>query len=138
MRVLLTICLLALAAATWAGVAHAQVIEGTSGGDVLVGTVYADKMYGHGGADTVRGKRGNDLLKGQDGADTLECGFGYDSPVGGDGEDLIFCDQDDGKPDVIDCGPRDDIVFWRVPGTVILDNCESAFHVTGTGDATRG
>lgn len=118
----------------YAAVAGAQVIEGTSSGDVLVGTDSGDRIYGYGGADTIKGKGGGDLLVGGSGADTLECGVGYDNPQGNGGEDLIYCDAADGKPDVVDCGSDDDIVFWRVPGTVIAANCENAFHVTTSGD----
>lgn len=133
MKLWFTICVI-VAAATWVGGAHAQLIEGTSSGEVLVGTDNGDRIYGYGGADTLRGKGGGDLLVGGSGADTLECNAGYDNPQGGWGEDLIYCDAQDGKPDVIDCGPSEDIVFWRVEGTVIASNCETAIRVTATGD----
>jgi hypothetical protein len=62
-------------------------------------------------------------------------GCGYDNPVGNGGDDLIYVDCADSKGDVVDCGSDDDIVFWRVPGTVILANCEASYRVTSSGDA---
>ncbi len=125
-------------ALVFVGIAQAAVIEGTGSGDVLNGTAYADKMYGHGGADTINAKSGRDLAEGGSGADTLDMGCGYDSPVGNGGEDLIYVDCADGKPDVVDCGSDVDIVFWRVPGTVIAANCENKFNVTNAADMKVG
>lgn len=124
MRYLLVI----LVALAFAPVAQAQVIEGTNSGEVLVGTEFGDKIYGYGGADTLRGKAGGDLLKGGNGEDSLECGIGRDEPVGGPDDDLIFCNADDGKADVIDCGGGEDLVFWYAAGSVIFTNCEHVFR----------
>jgi len=122
-------------ALAWVAVANAQVIEGTDAGEVLVGTDSGDKLYGFGGADTLKGKGGADLLSGGDGPDTIECGSGLDSSLGGDGQDTVFCAADDGKVDVISCGRNYDIAFWRVAGTVVSDNCEQSFRITGSQDA---
>lgn len=119
--------------ATWVGGAHAQLIEGTSSGDVLVGTDKGDRIYGYGGNDTVTAKNGPDYVEGGSGADTLDQGCGYDEPHGGYGEDLIYVDCQDGKPDVVYCGADEDIVFWRVAGTVLVD-CENVYRVTSTLD----
>lgn len=133
MKLWIIVCIV-LGFATWVGGARAQVIEGTNSGEVLVGTEFGDKMYGYGGADTLRGKRGGDTMKGGNGEDSIECGIGRDEPIGGDDDDLIFCNQDDGKPDVIDCGGDTssgsfgDTAFWWVPGTVIFTNCEHAIR----------
>jgi Ca2+-binding RTX toxin-like protein len=137
MRSALILILSLLVCMTLASAAGAQVIEGTNSGDVLVGTDFGDKIYGYDDADTLKGKGGGDLLVGGSGADTIECGVGHDNPVTGRGEDMIFCSADDGKPDVVDCGAADDVVFWRVFGTVIFTNCEFAYHVTGSGDRIR-
>lgn len=124
----------ALWALVFAGIAQAQLLEGTNSGDVLTGTQYGDKAYGYGGADTLTLKGGGDLGDGGDGADTIDLGCGWDEAYGGDGEDLIYATCDDGKGDYISCGRNDDIVFWRVNGSVILPNCETQIHVTGSGD----
>ena len=136
MKLLIAVCVLCVAC-WYVGTATAAVIEGTPGSDVLNGTSSGDKIYGYQGDDTINGKYGADLLVGGDGADTLDAGRGYDSPEGKRGEDLIFVDAADGKPDVVDCGSEEDIVFWRVPGTVIFDNCEHAYRITTSGDAAR-
>lgn len=133
MRLWILICIIVTAA--WlVGTAHAQVIEGTGGPDVLNGTSNSDRIFGYGGGDTINAKGNGDYAKGGSGADTLDMGCGHDNPVGNDGEDLIYVDCADDKGDVVDCGPDDDIVFWRVAGTVIFDNCENVYHVTSTGD----
>jgi Ca2+-binding RTX toxin-like protein len=112
----------------------AAVFEGTSGGDVLVGSTLADQMYGWGGADTIRALSGSDMVSAGAGADTIECGRGHDSAQGNGGNDLILCDADDGKPDIIDCAHgENDTAFWRVPGTTIR-GCENVYQVTGSGD----
>jgi|GEM_PF-4735462 len=121
-----------IALAVWAGIANAATIYGTHAGDVLVGTYDTDQVYGYKAADILTGKGGADLLVGGAGADTLECGRGFDSPKGNGGADVIFCDRDDARADVIACGPGNDIVFWRIPGTVVSSNCEQVFSVTGS------
>lgn len=131
------ILLVAIAALFLAGSAQAKIIEGTGGPDVLEGTAYGDKIYGFGGSDTITAKSGGDYAEGGWGADTLDMGCGFDNPVGNKGEDLIYVDCDDGKGDTVDCGPDHDIVFWRVPGTVLFPNCEDTFRVTTSGDAVK-
>lgn len=66
------------------------------------------------------------------GADTVDVGCGWDAAGGQRGDDLIYADCADGKGDVVDCGSGNDIVFWRVVGTV-LARCEHKFQVTGSG-----
>jgi len=117
--------------------ASAQVIEGTSGGDVLVGTDNGDKISGYGGSDTLRGKAGGDTLTGGSGDDTLECDFGWDEALGNGDDDLIGCAEADGKADFIDGGSGFDTCFWRVGGTVI-ERCEQVIRVSLRDASTSG
>ena len=84
-----------------------NVIVGTGGDDVLVGTAGRDCIVGLGGDDVLEGRqqddlliggRGNDQLDGEQGqdelqggtgADVLDGGGGMDRIVGGDGNDVI-------------------------------------------------
>lgn len=134
-RRLVLAIIMVLLVLTFSTAAGAQVIEGTDNGDVLIGTEFGDKMYGYGAADTLRGKGGGDTMYGGSGEDSLECDGGRDEPIGGRDDDLIFCNQADGKPDVIDCGSNTsagsygDTAFWWVEGTVVFTNCEHSIRV---------
>jgi len=135
MRQIILLAVVLLLSLVFSSAAQTKVIEGTNNGDVLNGTAYGDKIYGYGGADTINAKSGGDLGVGGAGADTLDMGCGYDNPQGGDGEDLIYVDCADGKPDFVQCGDKEDIVFWRVEGTT-FSNCENKIRVTSSGDVS--
>ena len=64
-------------------------IRGTESADVLNGTSGDDVIYGFGGADTLKGGAGDDVLAGNDGNDKLYGGAGDDYLLGGAGNDLI-------------------------------------------------
>jgi VCBS repeat-containing protein len=73
-------------------------LDGTAGGDYLVGdardNVIAgldnnDQLYGQAGQDTLLGGKGHDLLNGGAGNDTLDGGSGNDILYGGAGHDLL-------------------------------------------------
>ena len=65
----------------------ANIIDGTSGNDLLFGTTDSDRINGFGGNDTLRGGAGADILLGQAGDDSLVGGLGLDSLTGGAGND---------------------------------------------------
>ncbi|BBK43835.1 hypothetical protein STVA_38550 [Allostella vacuolata] len=64
-------------------------LEGTAGGDLLVGTAAADTISGGQGDDTVRGEAGLDLLFGGQGRDLLDGGNGSDFILAGAGDDTL-------------------------------------------------
>ncbi|MBW8727455.1 MAG: calcium-binding protein [Inquilinus limosus] len=74
-------------------------INGTNGGDDLVGTLDADvingldgndQLIGYGGADTLNGGAGNDVLIGDVPPDTISIPTAYDTLAGGTGDDLYY------------------------------------------------
>lgn len=65
------------------------IVEGTSGGDVLLGYAGGDNMFGRAGADSMRGDDGNDTIAGGGGADSLFGGNGFDRLTGGRGNDML-------------------------------------------------
>ena len=65
-------------------------IIGTEGDDVLEGTTGNDVICGMGGDDRIDGKRGNDVIYGGSGNDTLYGRDGDDTIYGGSGDDLIL------------------------------------------------
>ncbi|WP_411878273.1 calcium-binding protein [Polaromonas sp. YR568] len=65
------------------------VVNGTEGGDYLVGTALADEIQGLGGNDTLYGNDGNDVLDGGAGDDSLQGGDGDDALEGGAGADQL-------------------------------------------------
>ena len=111
--------------------ASAKRIAGTAGDDTLAGTERRDFIFGragddaiagNGGSDLLFGGRGSDIVTGDDGrdsmwggpqSDTLEggaagdllhAGRGADSLEGNAGNDILVASEDDGRPDVVDCG----------------------------------
>lgn len=66
-----------------------QVINGTTGDDVLVGDTGFDTISGFEGDDLIKGDVGDDSLVGGSGNDTLEGAGGNDCIEGGDGNDKI-------------------------------------------------
>ena len=80
------------------GDAHATVMHGGAGNDVLIGGDYDDSdeltlddyLYGDAGNDHLYGGNGQDLLSGGDGDDYLFGGGGNDSVLGGAGNDTLI------------------------------------------------
>lgn len=68
---------------------EAMDIRGTEAADILNGTSGDDVIYGFGGNDTLKGGAGDDVLAGNDGADNLQGGAGDDYILGGAGNDTI-------------------------------------------------
>ena len=92
----------------------ADVVIGSSYGDLINGGNGPDELYGGGGADTINGGNGNDeiyggsgndLLNGDDGNDYIEGGSGNDIINGGNGNDRMF---GDGGNDILNGGRGND------------------------------
>lgn len=62
---------------------------GTSGRDVINGTSGPDVLCGDKGADTIRGRGGSDLIIAGPGADTVKAGGGADEVLAGKGGDTV-------------------------------------------------
>lgn len=146
-RLIRTLPVAALLAASLAAPAMAAVINGGSGPDVLVGTPTADTIRGFGGNDVLRGSGGADHLYGGHGADRIYGGreVRRDRLYGGAGPDHIYTHTSDtayagygndtveifgpdkfGQVDIF-CGPGHDTVIIRRAGEfpwVNVDNCE--------------
>ncbi len=110
------------------GTPKADIFRARAGDDVLRGRRGNDLLCGESGQDDVRGEAGNDrlygdhcpgskrrvrvawrdVIKGGSGADLVVGGPGRDDLAGDSGGDRILAR--DGVPDLVDCGPGDDIV----------------------------
>jgi Ca2+-binding RTX toxin-like protein len=84
-----------------------------------------DKLYGNDGSGSLFGFSGSGLLRGGGGNDSIQA---WDR--GGTSEDIVTGDGDDfisavnSAKDTIDCGDRDDTVYFDEVGEVVADNCE--------------
>ena len=72
------------------GLASADIIDGLSGNDELVGGRGDDHIYGGQGHDTLQGQDGNDYLIGEQGNDQLLGGAGHDVLEGGNAQDQLY------------------------------------------------
>lgn len=149
-RTALFVTAAALAVLVAVPAASAARIPGTPGDDTLVGTDRRDFIYGfagndtlagNGGSDFVFGARGNDTatgdagrdflwggpgsdtLEGGEAADVLYAGWGIDNLEGGPGNDILRAGEDDGVPDVVDCGGGLDRALIRAGDTAV--DCEA-------------
>jgi Ca2+-binding RTX toxin-like protein len=95
-----------------AGARCATKLSGDAGPNRIVGTVGGDRIDGLGGADKLYGEGGADCLVGGPGRDRL---------FGGAGNDEIRAR--DGAPDLVDCGPGQDVA--RVDKSDTVRNCET-------------
>jgi Ca2+-binding RTX toxin-like protein len=66
-----------------------EVLRGTAGPDLLVGTPGNDVIYGLGGADRINGRGGHDVIYGGNGADRIAGGAGNDVLIGGGDRDVL-------------------------------------------------
>lgn len=89
-----------------------EMVTGSEGPDVLIGTDEADFLVGSAGDDTLEGGGGRDELQGHDGADTILAGAGDDRLNGGAGADRL------------DCGADRDLLEGTDPGDSIDASCE--------------
>jgi Ca2+-binding RTX toxin-like protein len=105
------------------GTSGRDVIAGGRGDDVLLGRDGNDDLDGSSGDDRLSGGRGRDFLAAYVGSDLLKGGAGNDlAALGagsaggsrlrlGPGHDEVLV-QDNGRPDLIDCGPGRDLAEW--------------------------
>ena len=70
-----------------------RTINGTSGGDRLVGTAFADVINCGAGNDRVRGGPGNDVINCGAGNDVVDAGSGNDRVIGATGHDRMLGKQ---------------------------------------------
>lgn len=100
-------------------------LYGNGGNDLLRGGLGADEMYGGSGSDGFYGEGGADLLSGGSGRDRLTGGSGKDTVYGGSEDDSIAVQ--DGRFDVVNCGPGsyDAVVMDR--GLDRIRNCENVY-----------
>jgi Ca2+-binding RTX toxin-like protein len=82
-------------------VANFENVEGSQGGETIIGTTSANRLDGNGGDDTINGGAGHDTLDGGAGDDSLNGGSGNDrlygqggadTLIGGSGNDLLDSD----------------------------------------------
>lgn len=84
-----------------------DVILGTEGNDIIIGSAGNDTICGLGGDDIIRGNAGNDWIDGGDGKDDIRGGIGNDQISGGNGADFIRGDR---GQDTINGGAGADIL----------------------------
>lgn len=126
---------------TLGGPMDAQVrdlIVGLGGNDTLNGHAYPDILWGNEDDDYLDGDYGPDLLLGGPGQDFLYGGksldrlwggLGLDHLVGGEHNDEIISLDQDGLPDVIDCGPGRDRAVVVAGEDVDVTNCEIVIRI---------
>lgn len=100
------------------GTSDADAISGLGGNDLLFGRAGDDRLLGNGGNDVIFGGRGNDHLIGGRGNDTIRGGPGDDVLEGGPGRDILIADS---PGDVLDGGPGRDLCFD--PGAIFPRSC---------------
>jgi RTX calcium-binding nonapeptide repeat (4 copies) len=125
-------------------------IDGTDGADRIVGTGGGDVIIGASGDDAIRAGDGENVVEAQWGDDDIRSGSGADQIDGGAGNDVIrsgagsdkivpgaggdtvfagagvdYVAANDGRRDVIDCGPGDDRVV--ADRRDVLRHCEHVF-----------
>ncbi len=75
----------------------------------LYGDAGANRVVGTVGGDWIAGGGGRDRLIGEGGRDCLDGGPGRDRLSGGPGDDVLRAR--DGSPDLVDCGPGEDLAI---------------------------
>jgi Ca2+-binding RTX toxin-like protein len=113
-------------------------IYARAGNDTVAGNGASDFLFGGRGMDTVSGDGGHDYVWGGPGADTLEggpagdvlyAGWGVDALEGNGGNDRLVASENDGAPDVADCGAGYDRAVIRTGDRAI--DCERVRTVRG-------
>ena len=101
-----------------------NVINGTSGGDIIIAGNGNDAVNGGAGNDIITGGNGNDVLDGGADSDLISGGNGNDTINGGSGADILSGDNgndtlDGGKgSDILLGGNGDDILIYRASDNV--------------------
>jgi Ca2+-binding RTX toxin-like protein len=124
--------LLVVGIAAFATPVVAQVKDGGSGRDRLIGTPKPDRLDGRAGPDILRGRGGEDRLIGGKGRDRIWGGAGRDEintevgrPVASGGRDVIRA-RDHG-PDEINCGSGRDRAYVDIVEDGVYD-CEEVIE----------
>ena len=99
---------------------------GRNGNDILNGGFGNDRLYGGNQADILRGQAGDDLLFGGAGRDILIGGFGVDDLRGQVGDDILFGEGDDDSlygfagADELHGGTGDDLLDGSIGEDMLL------------------
>lgn len=112
---------------SWAAVAPAATVRGTSRSDRLSGTDGADRIFGRSGDDRIRGRRGADRLQGGNGSDRVRGGSGNDRINGNRGDDRLHGDS--GRDLLTDLTGRNS--FYGGSGNDTLDGGLAADRLSG-------
>ena len=119
-----------------------DVIDGTSGSDLIIARKGSDTVYGGDGDDWIFGGKGSDTLYGGDGDDWLFGGQGSDELYGEAGDDWLFGGQGQDVlvggtgDDVMAGGQGDDIIDMGTGADVGLGGRgDDAFHYSVTNNA---
>jgi Ca2+-binding RTX toxin-like protein len=143
-RALLIMATMGLGVLLLGGVALADIIDGTSGPDDLVGTDIEDVIHASGGKDYVSGLAaadvlyagaGNDTVVGRDGYDRIYGNAGSDMLFGNHGNDTIDSAGDQGR-DVVKCGDGDADTAYVDKIDRVKKNCENVFLRVRAGSAS--
>ncbi|KAA5595959.1 Hint domain-containing protein [Blastochloris sulfoviridis] len=118
---------------TLTGEAGADELRGGSGDDTLLGGADADALFGGSGDDTLDGGQGEDEIYGGTGDDKIYGGAGDDTIAGGKGADFIKGGLGD---DTIDGGKGDDEIYGGAGDDVITGGKGEDTIKGGAGDDT--
>jgi Ca2+-binding RTX toxin-like protein len=116
--------------ATIVGTPRGELLQGTSGDDVIVGLAGGDIIWGNGGHDVICGNRGGDFIRGGDGSDRIYGKRGSDTLLGEDGNDLLFGGT--GFSTSFNADTGDDV--WHSSS----ENDDLAYHAAMTVDLEAG
>lgn len=102
-----------------------NIINGTSGHDIMTGTIGDDLIYGHAGNDTIHALAGNDTIYGGDNPDRIYGGAGDDVAYGGSGNDVFY--DEGGDDDYYDGEVGGDWVIYRYSSFAVTANLTTGF-----------
>ncbi|WP_082520329.1 calcium-binding protein [Rhizobium sp. Root482] len=106
-------------------------IEGTDGGDILIGTMCADDIDGGDGDDNIDGRAGDDVIAGGYGDDHIVAGAGNDTVFGGERDDIVFGGAGN---DYISGGAGHDRLFGGEGHDIIFGDAGNDYLAGGGGD----
>jgi serralysin len=122
---------------------EAQVVYGSKGDDVYVGTAFGDKAFGYAGDDTLAGGAGKDKLDGAAGDDSLRGDAGRDTLTGGSGDDtFVFAAVGDSgtkgttRDTILDFSIADDLISLKAIDADETKGGNQAFAFAGKGGFT--